>query len=166
MHLRATHRWLRAWNVHNGIVVGLLSEIEYHFHIDCIFNQNHVLFPNAFGCFLLCHALRFRTISVCVGFARPNGGKGPCRFCRTADDPRLAFSQACCNNVSLFSCVSFPHDCQAVKLHSNQQLCYSPLSFDHVLLTWSRCKRCFCTEIYFLCRICKIIKYAVLFWLM
>lgn len=30
----------------------------------------------------------------------------------------------------------------------------------------SRCKRPFCTEIYFLWRICKIIKYAVIFWLM
>ncbi len=57
-------------------------------------------FLNALGCVPLSHSLRSNHFSPLVV-------KGRCGFSHTVDDPRLAFSQACCNNVSLFSCILY-----------------------------------------------------------
>lgn len=88
----------------------------------------------------------------------------------------FAFLQASCNNF--FFCKIFCKQQQKNQFSNRgkERWCHGQetrrisarpvLPSHHMLLTWSRCKRPFCTEIYFLWRICKIIKYAVIFWLM
>lgn len=89
----------------------------------------------------------------------------------------FAFLQASCNNF--FFCKIFCKQQQNTRFSNRgkerwchgQEPAASPSAPCHHLATccwheWSRCKQPFCTEIYFLWRICKIIKYAVIFWLM
>lgn len=116
--------------MHNGIAVGLLPDIRYHFHIDCIFNQNHASFPSAFGCFPLRHALRSNHF--CVRWIRqvgPMAVKGrvgfvTLRMIHVLPFLRLAAIMFLCSVA--FCTVLFPHDCKIVLRLSGCKTAFKP----------------------------------------